>query len=68
MVGADLAAWAPDKQHLLGSAMSLRQASINLQRALGLSDAAIAALTHDNPRRALRLTAGQHTGRAQQVS
>lgn len=68
VVGEDLAAWAPDKQHLLGSAMGLRRASINLKRELGLSDAAITALTHDNPRRAIRLNAGQHTGRAQHVS
>jgi N-acetylglucosamine-6-phosphate deacetylase len=67
-VGDDLAAWAPDKKHLLGSAMGLRQASINLQRALGLSDAAITALTYDNPRRAIRLSTGQHTGPAQHVS
>lgn len=68
VVGADLAAWAPGKQHLLGSAMSLRQASVNMRRELGLSDAAVAALTHDNPRGALRLTAGQHTGHAQHAS
>lgn len=68
VVGDDLAAWAPDKKHLLGSAMSLRQASINLKRELGLSEAAVAALTNDNPRRAIRLSAGQHTGLAQHVS
>lgn len=68
LVGADLAAWAPGRQHLLGSAMSLCQASANLRRELGLSDAAIAALTHDNPRRAIRLPAGQPAGQARHVS
>ncbi len=57
-VGEDLAVWAPCKTHLLGSAMSMAQAALNLKRELGLSDQNIAALTHGNPSRALQISTG----------
>lgn len=57
-VGDDLAAWAPCKTHLLGSAMSMAQAAINLKRELGLSESDIAALTRDNPLQAIQLSTG----------
>lgn len=52
-VGEDLAAWAPDKSHLLGSAMSMQQAAVNLKTHLHLSDAQIDRLTNQNPRAAI---------------
>ena len=51
-VGEDLAAWAPDRSHLVGSAMSLPRARANL-RDIGFSDTDCAALLHDNPARLL---------------
>ena len=53
-VGDDLAAWAPGKTHLLGSAMSMPQAAANLRRELKLSDQDIATLTRDNPGRVIK--------------
>lgn len=50
-VGEDGAAWAPDRSHLVGSAMSLRQAHHNLKTALQLSEADCQRLLHDNPRK-----------------
>lgn len=54
LVKEDLAAWAPDGSHLIGSAMSMPQAEANLSR-LGLSSEAIHQLTSVNPRRAVGL-------------
>jgi len=53
LVKEDLAAWAPDGSHLLGSAMSMPRAVKNLARELGLSEQKIQALTCDNPRKAI---------------
>lgn len=44
-VGADGAAWAPDRSHLVGSAMTMRQAVALLRSELRLSDEAIEAMT-----------------------
>lgn len=48
-VGDDGAAWAPDRSHLVGSAMSLRQAHENLAIHLGLDEAACRRLLYENP-------------------
>lgn len=52
LVGADLAARAPDGSHLVGSAMTMPQNAANL-RALGLAEADVRALLVTNPRRAI---------------
>lgn len=54
-VGDDLAAWAPDRSHLIGSAMTMPQAHHILRNELNLDDAAIVRLTRDNPARAIGL-------------
>ena len=48
-VGADGAAWAPDRSHLVGSAMTMRQAEANLREHLGLDAARCGALLRDRP-------------------
>jgi N-acetylglucosamine-6-phosphate deacetylase len=58
LVGKDLAAWAPDRSFLMGSAMPLSRTVANLSRGLGLAPAAIARLLRTNPRRALGLGRG----------
>ncbi len=55
VVGEDLAVWAPDRSHLIGSAMTMHQAEANLSKALGLPTKEIERLTSTNPRRALKL-------------
>jgi N-acetylglucosamine-6-phosphate deacetylase len=52
-VGEDLAIRAPDGSHLIGSAISMKQSSVNLQTHLGLDDAAIRTLCIDNPVRSI---------------
>ncbi|MCC6680435.1 MAG: N-acetylglucosamine-6-phosphate deacetylase [Phycisphaeraceae bacterium] len=52
-VSEDLAAWAPDRSHLVGSALTMNQAADNLRRALGASDQQIQQWTCSNPRLAL---------------
>ena len=54
-VGPDLAAWAPDRSHLVGSAITLRQSVANLVQQVGLSEADAALLTATNPRTAIGL-------------
>ncbi len=56
-VGDDLAAWNPGRTHLLGSALSMPQASRNLRDRLGLSPEQVVRLTERNPRQALGLEA-----------
>jgi len=51
-IGDDLAAWAPDHTHLLGSACTMARAASNLTDR-GFTDVQIARLTSDNPRRAI---------------
>jgi N-acetylglucosamine-6-phosphate deacetylase len=55
VVGDDLAAWAPDRSHLVGSAVTMRQSAANLRETLRLPDDVVAQLTARNPRKALRL-------------
>jgi N-acetylglucosamine-6-phosphate deacetylase len=54
-VGPDLAAWAPDRAHLVGSAITLRQSFANLIEQVGLSEADAIRLTAANPRCAIGL-------------
>jgi N-acetylglucosamine-6-phosphate deacetylase len=53
LVKQDLAAWAPDGAHLLGSAMSLPRVTENLARSLGRPEAEILALTRERPMAAI---------------
>ena len=55
VVDEQLATWAADRSHLVGSACTLRQMAENLRTKLSLSDDVIHRLTVDNPRAALRL-------------
>lgn len=57
VVKEDLAAWAPDGSHLLGSAMSWPKAVRNLSEHLGVSDEEIKALTSERPRRSIGMPA-----------
>jgi N-acetylglucosamine-6-phosphate deacetylase len=51
LVGEDLAAWAPDRSHLVGSAGTMKRTAANLRDKLGLSEADVRRLTCENPRR-----------------
>ena len=53
-IGEDMVPWAPDRSHLLGAAITMKQSAGNLRRALDLPDAVIRRLTVDNPRAAVR--------------
>lgn len=55
-VGGDLAAWAPDRSHLVGSAMTMPQARENLQAHLRLNPSRIDDLTSNHPRQAIKLS------------
>ena len=54
-VGEDLVVWAPDRSHLIGSAITMRQAFKNLTELVGFSKEDAARLTAENPCRAMRL-------------
>src|SRR5580698_7082692 len=56
-VGPDLAAWAPDRSHLVGSAITLRQSFTNLIEHVGLSRDDAVRLTTTNPQLAIGLKA-----------
>jgi N-acetylglucosamine-6-phosphate deacetylase len=51
-IGEDMVARAPDRSHLIGSGITMKQNADNLQRALGLSESVVRKLTLENPRRA----------------
>ncbi|MGA0370138.1 MAG: N-acetylglucosamine-6-phosphate deacetylase [Kiritimatiellia bacterium] len=55
-VGEDLAAWAPDRSHLGGASMSLRQMDERLDTLCDLSAQRRHALVCENPAWAIRLT------------
>ena len=55
VVGEDMALWAPDRSHLVGSGIFMPKVEDNLRRQLGLGDAEIRQLLCDNPRRAFGL-------------
>ncbi len=50
VVGDDMVPRAPDRSHLVGSGITMKQNAENLQRALGLSDTVVRRLTLENPR------------------
>jgi N-acetylglucosamine-6-phosphate deacetylase len=52
-VGDDLAAWAPDRSHLVGSAITMRDSAGRLRSSLGLSEADVRGVTAGNPRKAI---------------
>lgn len=55
-VKEDLAAWAPDGTHLLGSGITMPAAAENLSRHVGLAPSLINALTDLRPRQAIGLS------------
>ena len=55
VVDEQLATWAADRSHLVGSACTLRQMAENLRTKLSLSDDVIRRMTEVNPRAALNL-------------
>jgi N-acetylglucosamine-6-phosphate deacetylase len=61
LVGEELAAWAPDRSHLIGATATMPQVAAKLERDLRLSREAILQLTSVNPRRALKKPIGQGT-------
>ncbi len=63
-VGDDLAVWAPDRSHLVGSAMTMQRASEHLSTHLGLDTAQVHALTCTHAWSALQgKSAGDASGR-----
>jgi N-acetylglucosamine-6-phosphate deacetylase len=52
-VGEDLAAWAPDRSHLMGSAITMPRVVQNLREQVGLSEAQIRQVVFENPKRAI---------------
>jgi N-acetylglucosamine-6-phosphate deacetylase len=57
LIGEELAAWAPDRSHLIGATATMPQVSAKLEGELGLSRDAVVRLTSANPRRALQALA-----------
>ena len=55
LVKEDLAAWAPDGSHLLGSAMSMPNVMRNLTEKLALSDERIQRLISEAPRQSIEI-------------
>ena len=55
LIGEDMVAWAPDRSHLVGAAITMPQTAINLKEKLGLSDADIDKLLRQNPRAAVNM-------------
>ncbi len=53
-VGEDLAAWAPDRSHLMGSAITMPRVVQNLREQLGLNEMQIKQLVCENPQNAIR--------------
>jgi N-acetylglucosamine-6-phosphate deacetylase len=54
-VGSDLAVWAPDRSHLVGSAITMCQSVANLIQHIGLTEADAVRLTSNNPKLAIGL-------------
>ena len=54
-IGEDMVARAPDRSHLVGSGMTMKQNADNLMRAVGLSESVVRKLTLENPRIALAI-------------
>jgi N-acetylglucosamine-6-phosphate deacetylase len=56
VVDENLATWAADRSHLVGSAGTMRRSEENLRRELHLDDGQIRLLTIENPKRILGVT------------
>lgn len=52
-VGEDGAAWAPDRSHLVGAAVTMPQCAANLKNHLGFNEVVVQQLLGDNPRKAI---------------
>jgi N-acetylglucosamine-6-phosphate deacetylase len=52
-IGADMVAWAPDRSHLVGAAITMKQSAQNLRSELELSQQQIKLMTEVNPRKAI---------------
>ncbi len=52
-IGEDMVARAPDRSHLVGSGVTMKQNADNLMRAVGLTESVVRKLTLENPRVAL---------------
>ena len=53
VVGDDMVPRAPDRSHLVGSGITMKQNAKNLQHALGLPEGVVRKLTLENPRIAI---------------
>jgi len=53
VVGDDMVARAPDRSHLVGSGVTMKQNAANLRHALGFSEAVVRKITLENPRIAI---------------
>jgi N-acetylglucosamine-6-phosphate deacetylase len=53
VVGKDMVPRAPDRSHLVGSGITMKQSAENLQRQVGLPELVVRKLTLENPRIAL---------------
>ncbi len=60
-VDENLAAWSPDRSHLVGSAMSMPQAEANLRNCLQLDEATCRELLVNRPARAAQLEPDRRT-------
>lgn len=58
VVDEQLATWAADRSHLVGSACTLRQMANNLRAELAISATDVARMTRENPLAALSLATG----------
>jgi N-acetylglucosamine-6-phosphate deacetylase len=52
-IGADMVARAPDRSHLVGSGITMKQNAANLLHGVGLSESVVRRLTLENPRIAI---------------
>jgi len=52
-IGEDMVARAPDRSHLVGSGITMKQNAENLRRGIGLPEAIVRKLTLENPRIAI---------------
>lgn len=53
VIGDDMVPRAPDRTHLVGSGVTMKQNAANLRQALGLSESVVRKLTLENPRIAI---------------
>ena len=52
-IGEDMIAWAPDRSHLVGAAVTMKKSAENLRTHLGLTEAEVKKLCVENPRAAV---------------